>query len=482
VNPSLGPRSVVILGVPFHDLTMDEAVAEIARLVAARRPRYVATANLDFAARASEDVELQRILLEAELVLCDGQPLVWASRRAGTPLRERVAGSDLVPRLAAEAATRNWSLFFLGGEPDSLAAALARLRHEHPGLRVDGYAPPFQPLLEMDHDDLAARIRAARPDLLFVAFGCPKQEKWIYMHYQRLGVPVSIGVGATVDFLAGRYRRAPRWAQAIGAEWVVRLGQEPRRLFHRYWFDLLFFIRATRAERRARRRTGTEAGAAPAPLPAPLVSPVRVVAWPAEVTASTLLNGQVPALVAEPGRLLVLDLSAVRFLDSSGLGALVRGFRQHAQSGGALVLLRPSAPVRQLLRTVRLDRLIPSVEDANDAVRAAGLRPPADGVAAAPGEVVLALTGDLTASAVRGLGAWIEENWALQRAATRLRLDLRAVNFIDSSGLGLLLRARRLAAERPGARLVLTGANANVRNVIALAKLAPVLPVEDGPV
>jgi N-acetylglucosaminyldiphosphoundecaprenol N-acetyl-beta-D-mannosaminyltransferase len=480
VTPNLGPRSVVILGVPFHDLIMEEAVAEIVRLVDARRPRYVATANLDFAARASEDVELQRILLEAELVLCDGQPLVWASRRAGTPLRERVAGSDLVPRLAEEAANRNWSLYFLGGEPDSLAAALDRLRTRHPTLRVDGYAPPFRPLLEMDHDDLAARIRTARPDLLFVAFGCPKQEKWIYMHYQRLGVPVSIGVGATVDFLAGRYRRAPRWAQAIGAEWVVRLMQEPRRLFHRYWFDLLFFIRATRAERQARRRPGPDA-VAPAPLPTPLVSPVRIVAWPAEVTASSLLNGLVPSVVAEPGRVLVLDLSAVRFLDSSGLGALVRGYRQHAQSGGALVLLRPSAPVRQLLRTVRLDRLLPSVEDANDAIRAAGLRPPSDGLAPGPGEVVLALTGDLTASAARGLGVWIEENWALQRGATRLRLDLRAVNFIDSSGLGLLLRARRLVSERPGAQLVLTGANANVRNVVALAKLGAVLPLEDAP-
>jgi len=466
------PRTVVILGVPFHDLTLDETVDEIARLVARRDPCYLATANLDFAAQASQDVELQRILLEAELVLCDGKPLVWASRQVGSPLRARVAGSDLVPRLAAEAVQRNWSLFFLGGEPDSLALAMTRLQAQHPGLKVAGYSPPFAPLLEMEHDTIAARIKAARPDILLVAFGCPKQEKWIYMNFRRLGVPVSIGVGATVDFLAGKFRRAPGWMQAIGAEWVFRLLQEPRRLFTRYWFDLVFFVRAMQAERRARRAQGTPPAAAPY-VPVPQSGAVTTLRWPATVDAGAIQAGLVPAPRGSgPGEILALDLSGVGFIDSSGLGLIVRGFRQLHQRGGGLVLVRPSAAVRQLLATVRLDRVIPTVEDAGDARLALGLRPAADaGAGGSPDTLVLALTGDLTASSVPSTSRWLEESWAAKPAGRTLRLDLRAVNFADSSGLGLLVRAHRLVQARPGSRLVLSGVNANVRNVIGLARL-----------
>src|SRR5262249_2724455 len=126
--------------------------------------------------------------------------------------------------------------------PDSVTRAATNLRELYPNLIIAGhYSPPFNKLIEMDHDEIKARILAAKPDVLLVSFGCPKQEKWIAMHYRDLGVPLVAGVGATIDFLAGKVPRAPLWMRRSGFEWVYRLTQEPRRLFRRYAKDLWIF-------------------------------------------------------------------------------------------------------------------------------------------------------------------------------------------------------------------------------------------------
>src|SRR5258708_34368526 len=210
---------VAILGVPFDPVTIDSAIARITQMVVSRRPAYVVTPNVDFLVQSRRDAELLRILLEAHLVLCDGKPLVWASRWLGNPLPERVAGADLVPRFIALAEQRGFRLFLLGATPEASSRGVARLRERHPALVIAGhYSPPFRPLVEMDNEEISRRIWAARPDVVLVSFGCPKQEKWIAQNYQALGVPVCIGVGATIDFLAGQVRRAPRWMQrAVGA-------------------------------------------------------------------------------------------------------------------------------------------------------------------------------------------------------------------------------------------------------------------------
>jgi exopolysaccharide biosynthesis WecB/TagA/CpsF family protein len=196
---------------------------------------------VDFLVQARRDAELRRVLLDAHLVLCDGTPLVWASRLLGRPLPERVAGSDLVPELVRLAAKKNYRLFFLGATLEAGIRALANLHAQFPDLQISHYSPPFRPLPEMDHHEIREIIRAAQPDLLFVAFGCPKAEKWMAMNYQLLGVPVIMGVGGTIDFLAGRVKRAPCWMQRAGLEWFFRLSREPRRLFRRYAADLWFF-------------------------------------------------------------------------------------------------------------------------------------------------------------------------------------------------------------------------------------------------
>src|SRR2546421_1513993 len=240
---------VAILGVPFDSVTTAETLEIIARMIESGEPHYIATANVDFLVQAQEDVELRRILFDAHLVLCDGTPLIWASRLLGNPLLERVAGADLVPLLLRVAAEKGYRIFFLGATEESCTQAVTRLRKLHPALVIaDHYSPPFNKLLEMDHDEIKRRILAAKPDLLFVSFGCPKQEKWIAMHYRSLGVPVSAGVGATIDFLAGTVKRAPVWMQRVGMEWIYRLAQEPRRLFKRYVADLWHFSGAILAQ------------------------------------------------------------------------------------------------------------------------------------------------------------------------------------------------------------------------------------------
>ncbi|HWW01810.1 MAG TPA: WecB/TagA/CpsF family glycosyltransferase [Candidatus Acidoferrum sp.] len=240
-RPPPAAPPISLLGVVFDPVTFAGALERIDAMVASRQPHYIATANVDFLLRARCDPELRRILLDAHLVLCDGTPLVWASRLLGQPLPERVAGSDLVPELLRLAAKNNYRLFFLGATPEAGMQAIANVRARFPNLELSHYSPPFRPLPEMNHHEIREKIRAARPDLLFVAFGCPKAEKWMAMNYRSLGVPVLMGVGGTIDFLAGRVKRAPRWMRRAGLEWVFRLSQEPRRLFRRYAADLWFF-------------------------------------------------------------------------------------------------------------------------------------------------------------------------------------------------------------------------------------------------
>ncbi len=236
------PQRIRLMNVPFDAVTMPKAIETIGRMIESRRPHYLATANVDFLVQARRDAELRDILEKAHLVVCDGTPLVWLSRMLKRALPERVAGSDLVPKLLGHAEREGWRVFFLGGEPQVLEKAITNVTNQHPGLNIaGGFSPPFAPLDRMDHEAICQRVRDAKPDLLLVSFGCPKQEKWIARHHQTLGVPVSIGVGATIDFLAGTIKRAPRWMQMAGLEWVFRLAQEPRRLLKRYATDLVVF-------------------------------------------------------------------------------------------------------------------------------------------------------------------------------------------------------------------------------------------------
>ena len=364
IETQAGQPPIAILGVPFDNLTTAEAIELIGQMVVSRRPHYLVTANVDFLVQAQEDIELRRILFDAHVVLCDGMPLVWASRWLGNPLPERVAGSDLVPLLLRVAEEKTFRVFLLGATPESAAQAVANLKVKHPKLPPVGhYSPPFDKLLEMDHDEITRRIVAAKPDLLFVSFGCPKQEKWIAMHYRTLGVPVCVGVGATIDFLAGQVRRAPGWMQRTGMEWIFRVLQEPRRLFARYakglWgFGRGIFLQWWNLQFRSPK------------IPAQVSTPLQTEAtWqclklPPRFDLQAARNDalMVEQVLAD-GRDCLLDLSAVEFIDSTGIGWLIRLQKKIRVSGRQLVLLAPSHNVQRALKLMHLHNFFAAAMD-----------------------------------------------------------------------------------------------------------------------
>jgi N-acetylglucosaminyldiphosphoundecaprenol N-acetyl-beta-D-mannosaminyltransferase len=235
---------VWVWGVPFAPFSMAAALSAIGRLIEAGRPTYFITANVHYAMLTGENADLRSINEQAAFILADGAPLVWASRWLGSPLPERVAGSDLIFEFSALAAQKGHRLFFLGGAEGVAANAVERLCELCPGLQIVGVeSPPFRDQSDEEHEALAARIRAARPDMLFTAFTMPRGERWLAANYESLGVPVLANIGAAIDFAAGRVRRAPRWMQKCGLEWAFRLWLEPRRLFGRYFRNACFIVR-----------------------------------------------------------------------------------------------------------------------------------------------------------------------------------------------------------------------------------------------
>ena len=222
----------------------EEVASEIARLAAGPRPAMVVTPNADHMVMLETNKALQDAYARAALVVPDGMPVVWASRLLRAPVKERVTGSDLMPRLCEIAAQRHLKVFFVGGAPGAASSAAEKLAHTYPGLLVAGTVCP-RPGFEFDPARDAAIVRAIRDsdaDLVFVCLGAPKQELWIAGHLDCFDKGVFMGVGAAVDFCAGKVRRAPRWMQRSGLEWAYRLCQEPGRLASRYAKDLYFFV------------------------------------------------------------------------------------------------------------------------------------------------------------------------------------------------------------------------------------------------
>lgn len=237
-------RRVAILGVCLDDLSMEQAIELIDSFIEQGGFHQIATANVDFLTKALNDSELLNILHGCDLVLADGMPLIWSSRLLGVPLRQRVTGADLLPRLLNLSARKKRRIFLLGASEDRSREAATRIQQDFPDAVICGrLAPRLAPLEEMDHEAILSEVNAATPDILLVAFGNPKQEKWIAMHRDRIRAPVCIGVGASIDFVSGKQKRAPIWMQNAGLEWTYRLASEPRRLALRYIENAVFLLR-----------------------------------------------------------------------------------------------------------------------------------------------------------------------------------------------------------------------------------------------
>ncbi len=222
-------KNVEILGVRVHATTMPEALERIAAFVAAGPSHQIVTVNPEFVMTARRNLAFRQVLNQADLSLPDGIGLVWAARllHGRGALPERVAGVDVVERLAEVGARRGWRLYLLGAAEGVAARAAQALTRRYPGLAVVGTCAGSP--TEAEAAGLIARVRAAQPDILLVAYGAPAQDLWIARHRHELQVPVAMGVGGAFDFIAGVTRRAPRWMQKAGLEWLHRLIQQPWR-------------------------------------------------------------------------------------------------------------------------------------------------------------------------------------------------------------------------------------------------------------
>jgi len=221
------PTTILILGVPIHDVTIEETLALIDQFVHDGVPRQICTVNPEFIMQAQKDLEFQQILKQSALNLPDGIGVVWAAKRLGQPVRERVAGSDLVGELADRAQTTGWRIFLLGAAEGVAEQAAIKLRERYPQTHIVG-AYAGSPRLE-DEADIAARIRSSVANVLLVAYGAPQQDKWIARNLERTGVSVAMGIGGSLDFIVGTQKRAPQWMQRVGLEWLYRLVREPWR-------------------------------------------------------------------------------------------------------------------------------------------------------------------------------------------------------------------------------------------------------------
>ena len=237
-----------LLNTYVNNVSMDETVQAIEDMIAAKKKSYVVAINVDVVMKIENDKYLKQVVDEADMVLVDGQPLVWIAKWHKHPVKTRISGSDLVPELCAVASKKGYSIFIIGGKDGIAERAKENLERDLPGIKVVGtYAPPFG--FESDDkelDKINKMISDVRPDLLIACFGCPKQEKWIYENFKKYDAIVSVCAGATVDFLAGNIKRAPKWMSDHGLEWLYRAIQDPKRLLKRYFVDDVKIVKLIR--------------------------------------------------------------------------------------------------------------------------------------------------------------------------------------------------------------------------------------------
>lgn len=245
-----------MLGVPLALTDYDRALDWIDAAIAARSREYVCVAATHTVMACAEDEDLRTAVLGSSFTVPDGQPLVWALRALGHPLRDRVYGPTLMERACERAASTGTQMYLYGGsDHEALALLESKLLERYPGLEIAGReAPPYRPLSLAEQEAAAGRINASGADIVWVGLGVPRQEKWMATMRDQLDAPVLIGVGAAFDFLSGLVAQAPPRLQRMGLEWAFRLSREPRRLWRRYLrYNPRFLIGFARQYARHRR-------------------------------------------------------------------------------------------------------------------------------------------------------------------------------------------------------------------------------------
>ncbi len=232
----LTPKTVNILGIPLHNVDTTDTLEIIRGFIEEGGQHKICIPNVDVIMQAQKNPDLFQILNQAQLSVPDGMGVVYASRFLGTPLKENVKGRILTVHICQQASERGHSVFLMGSEPGVAAQAAEVLKTQFPHLKVAGtLAPPFGfDQNQSENNVVIEKLRQAKPDILFVGLGAPKQEKWIANHLSKTEIPVALGVGCTFDVISGKIKEAPSWMTEVGLEWLFRLTREPGRLWMRY--------------------------------------------------------------------------------------------------------------------------------------------------------------------------------------------------------------------------------------------------------
>ncbi len=219
---------IPLLKVRVNDVDMREALAMCDEYILSRKPHHIITLDASMCVMAEHDAKLRKVIEDSDLITPDSVGVLWACKRMGKSLRERVSGVELVEMLCSLSPEKHYRLFFFGSAPGVAEQAAEKMRLKYPGCEIVGTRNGF--FTEKDNNDIIMQIQNAKPDILCVALGIPKQEMWISEHIQTLGVPICIGVGGTFDVLSGNVQRAPMWMRKLSIEWLHRLISNPRKI------------------------------------------------------------------------------------------------------------------------------------------------------------------------------------------------------------------------------------------------------------
>ncbi len=251
---------ITILGVKFNQITMKQTLAKVGQFVKSSTFHYIVTPNPEFVVLAQKDHQFRDILNDADISIADGAGIIWAAKHLKTPLPERIPGADFVLGLLPLAAKRRYRLYLLGGEGEVAYLTKKVIEAEYPDIVVVGaesgpylHAEDIFTAHSPEIFHVIERINQSQADILLVAFGAPKQEKFIYRHRHQLKVKVAIGIGGVFNYLSGVTPRAPEWLRKIGLEWLHRFFLQPRRLKRIYRAIIVFPYLVYRYGRKSRK-------------------------------------------------------------------------------------------------------------------------------------------------------------------------------------------------------------------------------------
>lgn len=448
-----GQPPIAILGVPFDQLSATELTDLLERMILSRRPHHLVTADVGFLVRAQADAELRRVLFEANLVLCEGAPLLRAARWLGQPQADCVTGAELLPLLLRAAAEKRWKVCLAANDLEAAERAGTKLRSSQPGLQLSVISLGMADEVPAE---IAARIQAVAADILLVAGESPAADGWIHQHGASLGVPVMAGVVPAADLAVGEFERRAGGSLRRFADLLRFMPGVARQ-----WWQLEF--RSPKLRPRVSE-------------PVQAAETWQCIRLPARLDLqATRDDALLVDQVLADGRHCLLDLSAVQFIDSTGVGLLIRLQKKIRASGKQLILLSSSATVNRALELMRLQNFFASANDiaaareliaAREAVErpspVAGADAPAKPLAwpaevcAANAEAVWRLTEAFVLTATGAGGEVVIELGALQR--------------MDRAGAQLMVRARKLA-RREGRRLRFASPTAAVMEVLAAERV-----------